>query len=82
MEVMMVAIKTSWIIEVVRGLNRKEFGRTFYSGCGKYGTLLLAEADLSDTRRAARDLAYGGTEVVRKVELDENGKAFRIIKGR
>ena len=76
--------KTGWIIEIVSGLLRSEYGRTFFGSNSKYATLVLANASVIKSRWRARSLASDakGEEVVRKVELDEHGRAVQIIPGR
>ena len=75
------AIRTGWIIEIVGGVHLKE--GLFYSrhAGAIYSTNDIRRADVKNTRRAARVLKYE-TERVRKVELDENGRAVKIIPGR
>lgn len=78
-------MRTGWIIEVVSGVHLQEFGRSFYTMVEEddYATLLLVNAHVLATRKRARMLAFSnGTEVVRKVELDEQGRAVQIIPGR
>ena len=77
------ATSTGWVIEVVSGVHCDELGRTFYSKGDTYGTLWLEDAHTYETRKEARDLKFeDGTEVVRKVELDDRGRATHIIPGR
>ena len=75
---------TGWIIEIVSGCFRQEFGRSFYKrGNRGYSTICLVEADVSKTRKLARNLSYDDVdEVVRKVKLDDKGRAVQIIPGR
>ena len=78
------ATRTGWIIEVTSGIHLVSVGRTFYRNSSEqsYGTLMLSEATVYGTRKDARVLKYNETEVVRKVELDELGRATHIIPGR
>ena len=76
--------RTGWIIEIVSGIHLIDVGRTFYRmGHGDYATLFLVNTHVIATRKRARQLAFSNfTEVVRKVELDELGRATHIIPGR
>ena len=78
------ATRTGWVIEVTSGVHCIEIGRTFYRNIAElpYGTLTLFDATVYSTRKTARQLWYRATEVIRKVELDELGRATHIIPGR
>ena len=76
-------MKTGWIIEIVNGLHKLRIdGRSFYSGTEQYATRFLAQAYVLPIRRRARGMVWSTNEVVRKVEVDESGRAVKIIPGR
>lgn len=75
------ATRTGWVIEIVRGTLRLAIGRSFYIMERSYRSLVLNEAVVFEDRKTARHLK-SADEVVRKVELDELGRATHIIPGR
>jgi hypothetical protein len=80
-------IKTGWIIEMKKRSPHFRLGPTprFYSGDAEhsdgYTSNVLAEANVFPSRQVARILATSH-EIVRKVSVDDNGKAIEIIAGR
>lgn len=74
-------VKTGWVL---RSTNTKCFACRSMAGEGLFypgDSNLVSNAHVYNTRREARD-EKDGSEVARKVELDDNGKAVKIIPGR
>ena len=73
--------KHGWVIEMKKG---NEYGWIGYynSEPGKnYITTRLGSAFVTDSRGYARERKEEN-EVVRKVEVDDNGRPVKIVKGR
>ena len=74
-------MKTGWILEDMKETRDGRWFVTPLLSCGV--TKDLTEVEVHDTRKLAREASNKiSTDVVRKVEVNEKGKAVKIIPGR
>ncbi len=74
------AIKTGWVIEMKKNSDHHPGFYARSQNC--YCHEDVTKAKVCSSRRKARDSVYTSTEVVRKVEVDDSGKAIKLIPGR